>query len=477
MYCRLFVAFFWVLFCSSLVEAQEFRISEDVSIRNDRFYTVLGKVKDRYLVFRDRSNKFEIQAYNMDLQKTWDKEIELEKRPPEILQVIPLDEFFYVVYKYRKKGRTIVKANKYDSASNLKDTATVIDYGQRFITPNPALIESEDRSSIIIYQYEQNSLIELTSFSLRDMNTRWENKVDIGNISLFREYQEILVSNEGDFYYIVEKNNRKSEIENHRFEIVSISNEHEDQVSKIIISADELLTYDVAFVLDNHNKNLVAGGFYSDKNKGRTNGFFYLNIPLNGTDSFTLEATPFNDDFVVNLLGKDIDKIKGVTDLQVQDIVLRRDGGILLIAERKRTYERRSASGRYVRSDYVPYIVDYYYDDLCLISVHPDGKMHWETILHKKQYSQDDDASYSSYFLYKSPSNLRFLFNDEIHEGNTVSEYVVKANGSADRNSLLSTANKEIKLRFRDGIQIGPREMLIPSERRNKLRLVHITYD
>ena len=45
--------------------------------------------------------------------------------------------------------------------------------------------------------------------------------------------------------------------------------------------------------------------------------------------------------------------------------------------------------------------------------MHPDGSNHWEKVLHKKQYSQDDDAAYSSYFLLKTPTALRVIFNDE----------------------------------------------------------------
>ena len=111
-----------------------------------------------------------------------------------------------------------------------------------------------------------------------------------------------------------------------------------------------------------------------------------------------------------------------------------------------------------------------------LISIHPDGSPHWKQVLHKKQYSQDDEGIYSSYFLFKTPKRLRFLFNDEIRQENTVSEYVINGHGEYDRNSVLSTANLRLRLRFRDALQIGAYEVIIPSERRNQLRLVKVEY-
>jgi hypothetical protein len=94
--------------------------------------------------------------------------------------------------------------------------------------------------------------------------------------------------------------------------------------------------------------------------------------------------------------------------------------------------------------------------------------------LHKKQYSQDDEAIFSSFFLLKSPDRLHFMFNDEIKYENTCSEYVLNPIGEFDRNSLLSTVNQGLRLRFRDAIQISATECLAPSEFRNRLRLVLI---
>ena len=156
---------------------------------------------------------------------------------------------------------------------------------------------------------------------------------------------------------------------------------------------------------------------------------------------------------------------------------MRRDGGILIVGERNKAYERRTTNTRYYSSSSgSPFIVDYYYDDLFVISIHPTGDIHWKNILHKKQYSQDDGAIYSSYFLMKTPKNLRFLFNDEIRHENTVSEYVIIGNGKYDRNSIFNTEDQQLRLRFRDALQLTANELVVPSERRNRLKLVKVSY-
>jgi hypothetical protein len=108
------------------------------------------------------------------------------------------------------------------------------------------------------------------------------------------------------------------------------------------------------------------------------------------------------------------------------------------------------------------------------ISVHPNGEEHWKKVLYKKQYSQDDQGIYSSYFLFKTPQNVRLIFNDEIKFENTVSEYLVKGNGINERHSLLSTELLKLRLRFRDAVQISADRVIVPSERRGQLRVAKI---
>ncbi len=251
----------------------------------------------------------------------------------------------------------------------------------------------------------------------------------------------------------------------------------DSQVKRYTVNMQNHLTYDVKFTFDNLNQSLVAGGLYGNENTATTNGLFYLNISYSNPSNHVLVFHPFETDFVNVLLEKDRSKNKGLTEAEVQEVVLRRDGGILLIGELAKEFIRGGSSSAYYARTGTRPIVDYYYDDLFVFSFHPDGTLHWKDILHKKQYSQDDDAVYSSYFLAKTPSALRLVFNDEVKTANTVSEYVVRGNGEYDRNAVMNTDRKDLSIRFRDGIQIAANAFVAPSERRHKVKLVKVAYE
>jgi hypothetical protein len=275
-------------------------------------------------------------------------------------------------------------------------------------------------------------------------------------------------------HLIIEKDNYRSRRKEHFYQVHSYYGESDEYVT-FDTDFQGMLTYDAYFTYDDLNQTLVASGFYSEKNLGMATGFFYLNVDPRRPENKTLKFQKFEQETLMGILGKRGKRAKGLQEISVQEIVLRRDGGAILIGERNRMFERGGTSRTYI-DGVNRFMVDYYFDDLLIASIHPSGEVHWKTILHKKQYSQDDNGIYSSYFLFKTPSNLRFLFNDEIKYENTVSEYILNGFGNYDRNSLLSTANLDLRLRFRDALQTASNALIVPSERRNRLKLVKMEF-
>ncbi|MCB9263916.1 MAG: hypothetical protein H6558_02710 [Lewinellaceae bacterium] len=457
--------------------SQKITVSEPIILRSDIAYELIGDLGGNTLVFRDKGTSFEVVAFNQQMKEAWSKDIELDERQPKVIGVVTGKTDFTIVYQFRQKSHTILKAHKYGPGANLIDSVSLADLGYLFYNPGFEFVRSEDRSKGLVYFLEKQELIKAYSIDLNNLHLKWQAILQPEEFSYYQNFREMLVDNDGNMTLVLEKNNFRSKREEHYFEIHT----YYGLSSKLVrydIPMPDKLTYDAYFTYDHLNDRLIAAGLYSDKNLGRADGYFYLNVPPQNPNEYKLTLTAFDEDFISALLGKESDKTKGLAEASIKEVVLRLDGGVLLIGERNRTYERRAAgvnrtfydvSGRFA--------VDYYYDEVFVISIHPTGETHWKTVLHKKQYSQDDDGMYSSYFLFKTPSNLRFIFNDEIKYENTVSEYVLKGNGESERNSLLSTENLKLRLRFRDAVQVNASELIIPSERRNRLRLVKLVYN
>ncbi len=461
---------------SIALRAQQVTVSEPVSIRDDNSYHVINDERGNVLLFRDKKTKFEVQGYDTRLHLSWEKEIELDKKNPEILEVSPLNGDFCVIYLFKQKLQPVLKIHRYSSAANLLDSCTIKVYESAFFTPNFQITFSEDKNIALIWYVENQKEITALAFDIAQMRVLWENVFAPEDNVMHRDFSQMLVNNAGDMFFVLKKNNFNSRRREHYLEIFDCGPSTGEALRRYIVPLQENLTYDVLFSYDNLNRELKAAGFYSTDNPAKAEGFYYLSIPQGSLNNQTLKFYPFEDDFVSILLEKDKGKNKGIPEVSVQEIVHRRDGGIILIGELNKEFQRGMASSNYYNRNGFRPITDYYYDDIFLISIHPGGEMHWKNILHKKQYSQDDDAAFSSYFLAKTPMALRVIFNDEIKQDNTVSEYVIRGNGEYDRRAVMNTERKDLNLRFRDAVQVSASEIVVPSERRNRLKLVRISY-
>ena len=453
-------------------------VSDAIFIRPDYGYELIGRLRDRILVFRDRYDDFVVQAFDNQMHLSWSKSLEdLDRRGMRVLGIVPGRNDFSVVYRMRRRGHTIIRVHKYDPGANLIDSMVIKDYGERlFNIPVLDLVQSEDRNCIVVYNTAERDHIEATGFLLDKMQVLWDNLAIVDDASDFFEDRqpEITLSNAGTFFWITEKNNRRGKLDKHELNILRFdaAGLHTNKVP-----LGGYLTVDSRFIFDNLNNRLSAAGLWAEKGRERANGAFYLTM-IPGSDSAqVLRYEPFDEKFMSILRQKDVgEDSRGIADAQLRELLLRQDGGIIMVAERYHEIQRGAAAGRGFFRDGMRMIVDYYYDDVFVAAFLPNGQAQWKTALHKKQYSQDDEGTFSSYFLMRNADRMRFFFNDEIKYENTCSEYVLSAVGEFDRNSLLNTLNQNLRLRFRDAVQLNASECIVPSEYRGRLKLVLLRF-
>jgi hypothetical protein len=448
-------------------------------MRSDTDYHLVGKLGGKTILLQDRGTKHFVTAFDRRMKQSWEKEIELRGRNVRIIEVIEHTQGFRLLYLFRDGGRNFLQLDAYDPAANIRDSITLEDFGSFLGSADYELTLSQDRSKALLVINESQLQFNCVSIDLDSLSMLYNIELKPEDFYFNENFLQGEITNEGDAFIILEKQNFFSRRKDHKFEVHRIQAE-ERRLATFDLTMGDSLTYDVYFRYDNLHDRLSGGGLYAIRDLVSTKGVFYFSVDPEQPEGHELTFTPFPHTMVENIEGKKLREKQnhGVEEISIRDIMLRKDGGILLITERNRQLERRSATSQMqVMNTFSDRsLVDFYYDELIVFSIDPDGNSRWNSILHKKQYSQDDGGSFSSYLMLESPRTLRFLFNDEIRLENTVSEYVLNGRGDSNRNSLFHTRDLELKLRFRDGVQVAANEVIIPSERRNKLRLVTLTY-
>ena len=465
----------------SFLYCQKVTVSDEIQLRNDLSYDLVGKVDSLVILFRDRGNKYEIKTFDNNLKHKEDIEVTLSDKGCTILSTIPRDTSFFVMYSYRSRGDYYIQADQINARGNIISSDTVKVYESMLFNPDIKVARSEDRSKVLFFSVHEQHELRVALYDISKRKTAYNRTILFNETDLKDDFRSLLVTNEGDYIIVFEKNNFRSKKDKHIFEVHHFSVQSESNTA-FVIPVFRIVSFHSKFVYDNINKQLIGGGIYTQKNLSRAEGIYFVQHALRPGSVEKVNAFPFETRFDEEIKRRSKDKNE-FNQLQVTDIALKQDGGLLLITEIKKEYERRATysgtTNRGFNSPYgfrAPLLVDYYYEDIALFSISKEGSLEWSDVLHKKQYSHDDDGMYSSFFLFKNPSRLRLIYNDEISAENTVSEYIVQSNGQYQRKSVLSTEYVRLQLRFRDALQVASNTFIVPSQRSLRLNLVKVEY-
>lgn len=465
---------FILLSCFTLsVTGQELIISEDLNIRPDDYIRIIGSDDKTTLLYVHQSgDRKMLYGFSEGLAVKWEREMHFEKKNVEIIGLIPKwEDGFLMLYSFREKGDVILKANKYNIEGEKIDSLTWQKYPRRMITPKSRITYSEDRNRVLVFTNESEAMLDLVCMDLSKMEVQWKSSV-AQDMKFKTAFRQIEVANDGSAFIILEK--EPGLLKNEEFSYgLRYYDKEGNAFLETSIPFGELASRDAFFVFDNERNGIVGSGIYGEKYGDKQQGIFTIFFDPQLL-IFELENHAFTEGLLSEIYGKRVNLKRGVHDLHIQDILLREDGGIVVVSEFVRISENAGESIYRTRTIRPPLRVDYNYEDIILFGIQPDGSFHWKEVLHKTQQSQNDDGRYSSYYLHKNPSNFHLIYNDEIRENTSVSAYITRASGNTKRKSLLNTQYKNIFLRFGDGVQISSDEVLLLSEFKNDIKLVKL---
>lgn len=461
--------------CNGL-KAQRVSVSEGITLRKDDYYQVLGQVNGIVLMSTDNGYTLEISGFDEKLRTLWKKELELDKRRVQVIGVVPIPSGFTVVYQYSKKGEHFLKTHRYSETGQLRDSATLVRLSDGFNPPDCRMVVSDDRNKALVYFSGKQDRLTVHAISLQAPASLWQTEIVVDAFSFFRQFRSLLVDNSGRMHLMLEKDPRRSREEGYSMELIQFGAGYTGP-SVRQITLDNLQGRRLRFAYDDKQGRIACAGLIGERGSDRVSGLFTFFLNPDAEGAFDWQTHPFSREALRKLTGSPEIPAKGIDDIELRELHLREDGGLIVLIEESRRVERSMAGQQFqFGAGGGRYIVDYYFDDILATSIGPDGTLDWQEVLAKKQYSQDDDGLYSSFFVMTAPDQLRLLYNDEIALENTVSAYTLDYRGVAERSSVLSTDYQKLKLLFQEAVQIGVYEVIVPSERSGKLKLVRIEF-
>lgn len=243
--------------------------------------------------------------------------------------------------------------------------------------------------------------------------------------------------------------------------------------------------------------DIICAGLYGNKNSFSVRGAFFLRLDRSSKAIVHASYKEFSDDFITmyftekqeKMAKKKAEKKDGQLELpefELRDLIRRDDGGAVLLAEQymfRINYSTYTSNGQtYTTTNY-----HYYYNDLLVVNIDPQGNIEWATKVPKRQHSVNDGGRNSSYAVAVSGDRIHLIFNDTgknlfLKPGDKVDQFslqgkdalvvlaTVDANGNTTREALFSPDRRDVILRPKDCVELEDGSMFIYASRKKDYR-------
>jgi hypothetical protein len=234
--------------------------------------------------------------------------------------------------------------------------------------------------------------------------------------------------------------------------------------------------------------DIVCAGFYSSFDSYSVKGAFFLRIDEETKAIKAKKFKEFNLDFITQNLSdkqeaktrKKAAKGKNVEmhNYVLEDLILKSNGGALLLGENSYTYLTTHTSSNGNGGTTTTTTTHYVNNDIIAISISPDGEIEWTQKIAKKQHTTNDGAMWSSYSLMIDRNKMYFFFNDNVEnvgykEGqdkfHTFVNYKkgvvmcveLDSKGNKQRSPLFETKVAQVFIRPGVNLQIADKEIVV----------------
>ncbi|RYY10715.1 MAG: hypothetical protein EOO04_36445 [Chitinophagaceae bacterium] len=263
---------------------------------------------------------------------------------------------------------------------------------------------------------------------------------------------------------------------------------------------------EIKIKVDNTNRRYLFSGFFYKQRRGNIEGLYSVvwDKAINGIRKEM--AIMFSDDLRRTAKGPDANIRLAFNDYFIKNIIIRKDGGYLLISESMYTSTRGNAFNRWdymgwnspwgggIGSYYSPFYSPYGYgspwnrygynnnnatryhaENIMILSFDKDGGVEWTNIVPKTQYDDESDALISNQIM-NTGGELHFLFNQYERRTLLLNDQSISPEGKVTRHPTLKNLERGVEFMPRFGKQISARSMLVPCRYRNYLTFAKIDF-
>lgn len=509
-YVKRMVSMVLLLTCFIYVKGQKISYSETERDDNKRTnFDIIGKIGKNILVFKNNRNENAVSVYDNEMKLL--ERVNLDALNNRWINVdfIPYADHCWMIYQYQQKNILYCMAVKLDeNAKRLTDPIELDTTKIGWAANNKiyTTIFSDDKQKIMIFKINsrnQKNFLFTTLLFNNSLQLQHKKQLSIGMEERNDYFTDFLLDNEGGLVFgkFVKKGSG-------------------DYITNLTLitkaaDADEFSMYDmktgdrsldeIKIKVDNTNKRYLFSALYYKQRRGNIEGLYTVTWDRNSSTIFRERMMPFDDELRKQAKGPDANLKLAFNDYFIKNIIIKKDGGYLLIGESM--YSTSRGGGAFNRWDYLSgynnpwsspynyYYSPYYYnsfgnpwnrwggsqatryhaENIIVLSFNKSDTLEWSNVIPKSQFDDQSDALISHQIM-NTGGQLHFLFN--LYERRTLllNDQSIGADGKITRYPTLKNLDRNIEFLARYGKQIAARSIIIPCQFRNYLTFAKIEF-
>jgi hypothetical protein len=492
-----------LLFCLPLfIQAQHIVYSDPEQNDNHKTdFEIIGRVSGNILVFKNNRADNAISIYDKDMKLV--QRVTLGFLPDHFTNVdfVQYPDFFYLLCEYQKKNIVHLEAFKMDGQARLVGSPVDLDTTQVGGSNNAKIytnLVSEDKQYLMALKINTKNVrtFTFTTFLFnKDLLLQDRHRLPMVIQDHADMFTNFSLDNEGQLVFTKFARTGNGEYLSH----VSFVTKGplSDTFSIRDVGASERIFDELILKVDNYNKRYLLSAFYYNQRRGNIEGLYTV-IWDKVTDSKLKETmTIFNDDLRGLAKSSESNLKTAFNDYFLKKMVVKKDGGYVLISESEFTTTRGSA---FNRSDYmygpmnpIDYYSPYYnpyspynrygvgpvnrYDaeNILVLSFDSSSNMEWSNVIPKSQFD-DDGPNQISFQSMNTGGELHFLYNQAEKRTMLLMDQSISSEGKVTRLPTLHNLDKGYDFLPRLGKQVSSNQIVIPCMYRNYLCFAKIDF-
>lgn len=464
--CLLFLTSF-----TYLVNAQEVFMGQAKKF-NFRYsqYGIIGKINQKNVIYRSNDNIYTLDVYNDSMKLLFSVPLDFLTKKTTQVEFISLRDKIGCLYVIDEKGNLTVYGTIFNEKGEiLVPKKKIFEEKKTWFSNSSTAFEfksSADKNNTAIMSHggkKNDDFVYIVIDSL--LNSKWQGTTKITSKELgdYIAYNYMEISNTGYIFFPCFSTNNSGTL--YDVDVIVLDPNFPETYKHIEIGGDKIYFNDLIIRINNVENYCQVSGTYKTNKNGKIEGLYSTRISFS-SEAPSTHLTEFSEEFLKGIKSKNYKK--AFNDYRIQEIIFRKDGGYVLVAEEQNFEIKNVYQGGYMGfnnfySDpsYVTTNKEYTFGNIIIINMDKEGNILWTEHIRKFQKTRDDNGDFSSYTLLNSGQNLVFIYNQFNSADQSIGLSSIDHTGFIQLSRLNSVQRYE-EWMIKGGVQIAPLQVMIP---------------